>query len=294
MNKKYWNIIGSIVGILIIVLMIRKFMIVYNKIDWQIVHFSVLKVILSVLIFVGAYFVDVFAWKKILGRLNIKVAYLKAFVVLSFANMGKYIPGKIFTVIGRVAIDTDKKREVVFSVFIEMFFLSLSAFIISLFIISGMWNIDIKILIIIAILSLFGVHPIIINFVLKNILKRKEYEWQSGMMANIVLLFVYLFSWILKGFSFYLMVRSFVYTDNVWYVISVFPLSWMIGFFAIIVPGGIGVREGIMSVALSRILEESLSIGISLFSRLWIMIIEILSLIISFIIWGIRKDSLWG
>ncbi len=293
MNKKYWNIIGSIIGILIIIFMIKKFMVVYNKIDWQTVHFSILKVSLSVLIFVGAYFIDVFAWRKILERLNVKVSYLKAFVVLSFANMGKYIPGKIFTVIGRVAVDTDKKREVVFSVFIEMFFLSLSAFIISLFIISGMWNIDIRVLIIIAIFSLLGVHPLIINFVLKNILKRKEHEWQSGMLANIFLLLVYLLSWLLKGFSFYLMVKSFVYTDNIWYIISVFPLSWMIGFFAIIVPGGIGVREGIMSVALSRILEESLSIGISLFSRLWIMIIEILSLIISFVIWGIRKDSVW-
>ncbi len=289
MKNRYLKYIGFLIGIIIIYFLVKKFTTINNQIDWKNIHINYLYLVLSVIIFVSAYFIDVFAWQTILKQLQVKIPFSKGFVVLAFSNMGKYIPGKIFSVIGRIAVDTNNKSIVLLSVFVEMIFLSISAFFFSIYVIYDIWHINPAILVLSLLILLILLRPFFINSALKFIWGKqdKKKEWEGSYFKNLGIFGLYLLSWIWKGMAFFIMIKS-VYTDinisNLFYIGGSFALSWMIGFFAIIVPGGIGVREGILSLSLSGFIPEAMAIILSLFARIWIMIIELIALIVAIII----------
>jgi uncharacterized membrane protein YbhN (UPF0104 family) len=62
------------------------------------------------------------------------------------------------------------------------------------------------------------------------------------------------------------------------YTSSVFVLSAVIGIVAIIAPGGLGVREGIMiTILISLGFKNNEVISLSAFSRVWFLIGEVLT-----------------
>ena len=60
--------------------------------------------------------------------------------------------------------------------------------------------------------------------------------------------------------------------------VAVFTLSYLAGFLALIAPGGIGVREGVMALLLTRagIATPSEATWLVVASRLWLTVLEIL------------------
>jgi uncharacterized membrane protein YbhN (UPF0104 family) len=56
---------------------------------------------------------------------------------------------------------------------------------------------------------------------------------------------------------------------------GIFAISGLLGFYSLITPGGLGVREGFQAYLMSMFMPVSIAIFISIFSRIWITLAEI-------------------
>ena len=87
-------------------------------------------------------------------------------------------------------------------------------------------------------------------------------------------------SWILYGIAFALFARGVSprVTGNAWSYIAVYTGSYLAGYLALFVPGGVGVREAALVVAMPRFQLASAADAfvIAITSRLWLTVLEIL------------------
>jgi uncharacterized membrane protein YbhN (UPF0104 family) len=87
-------------------------------------------------------------------------------------------------------------------------------------------------------------------------------------------------AWVLFGLAFHLLGIGLLRhpTGDASDAIAVFTLSYLAGFLALIAPGGIGVREGVMALLLTRagIATAAEATWLVVASRLWLTVLEIL------------------
>lgn len=76
-------------------------------------------------------------------------------------------------------------------------------------------------------------------------------------------------SWILSGTGFYLLVLGLGYELSWFAAVAIYAGSWAIGFVVLILPGGIGVREGSMVYLLQYTLPVEVAILIAGVARVW-------------------------
>jgi uncharacterized membrane protein YbhN (UPF0104 family) len=64
-----------------------------------------------------------------------------------------------------------------------------------------------------------------------------------------------------------------------WEIVATFGAAYLIGFLALFAPGGLGVREGIITLLLASYLPGGLPAAVAVAARLWTTAIELVSLI---------------
>ena len=103
-------------------------------------------------------------------------------------------------------------------------------------------------------------------------------------MIKVVLLFIC--NWLIVGTGFYILVVS-LYPSvgfSQWlYVGGIYGLSAIIGILAIFTVSGLGVREGILIAGLILIMPKEYAVIISIVSRLWATIAELILILVAFI-----------
>lgn len=111
-------------------------------------------------------------------------------------------------------------------------------------------------------------------------------------MLKVVLLFIA--NWLIVGIGFFILTQS-IYPDiqmsEMLYCAGIWGVSAIMGILAIFAPSGIGVREGIMIWGLSQIMPLEYAMVISVVSRLWQTIPELVLVALAFIWSRIRKMS---
>ena len=103
-------------------------------------------------------------------------------------------------------------------------------------------------------------------------------------MIKVVLLFIC--NWLIVGTGFYILVVS-LYPSvgfSQWlYVGGIYGLSAIIGILAIFTVSGLGVREGILIAGLILIMPKEYAVIISIVSRLWATVAELILILAAFI-----------
>ncbi len=96
----------------------------------------------------------------------------------------------------------------------------------------------------------------------------------------------FILHFLLLGLSFFLCIRSLYELTWVNFpgLCGVYALSHMIGLVTVIAPGGLGVREGALSVQLAHIIPSGLPEVIALGARMWFTLIELVSYLAMLII----------
>ena len=91
--------------------------------------------------------------------------------------------------------------------------------------------------------------------------------------------------WIFYGISFYFLLKSLGPTIgiDIFQPIIIFVLAYQIGYLAFFAPGGIGVRELVLTKGLASFFGD-VAIGVSIIARIWNLIVEIISALIALII----------
>lgn len=242
-------------------------------------------------------------WHYITKINDCAIGYEKAITSYLYSILGKYIPGKVFMLAARLTYYKEENAplpKVTVCFFIENICTLLGAamlFIVSLFFFPNELLEDYKWLTIAVIVAFFVcIHPKIINFFLRLIGKvfKKDLEipMKYSQMLKVVVLFVG--NWLIIGVGFFILAQS-IYPDlqfsQMLYCAGIWGVSAIMGILAVFAPSGLGVREGIIIAGLMLIMPENEAMVISVVSRLWQTIPELLLVAMAFIWSRIRKMS---
>ena len=58
-------------------------------------------------------------------------------------------------------------------------------------------------------------------------------------------------------------------------MVAAYAAAYAVGFLALLTPAGLGVREGVLVVALAPVLPAGPALVVALSSRLWMMLVEL-------------------
>ena len=232
------------------------------------------------------------------------ISFLSSWTLFQLSELGKYLPGKVGQFVGMAALCRSleiSRDEAIASTLLQLMFQCLLGCLIGVpFIFSpeirgilinmlaNLWHNSFRTPAIILIIIGLGAVILILfrNWQLSKIRHfQKVIPGIFSFKKVFGLIVIYLLLWACIGVSFFLFVKSIYPIQIVQLPIisSIYPFAWSIGFMSLITPGGIGVREGVLSIFLTTCLPPVTATLVALLSRLWVIITEI---IIAGIAWG--------
>ena len=303
-NKdKLLKALKIIFGVLVVVFLAWYFRKNWDEFSEKIMSVNIGIFIVSMLFYFVYKITLASLWHYITKINGCSIRYEKAVTSYLYSILGKYIPGKVFMLAARLTYYKEEEAplsKVTVCFFIENVCTLLGAamlFIVSLFFFPNELLENYKWLTLLLIAAFFVcIHPKIINFVLRLIgkifKKNLEIPMKYSQMLKVVLLFIG--NWLIVGFGFFILTKS-IYPAVEWsqmlYCAGIWGVSAIMGILAIFAPSGLGVREGIIVAGLMLIMPQSDAMVISVVSRLWQTIPELLLVAMAFVYSRIRRLS---
>ena len=83
--------------------------------------------------------------------------------------------------------------------------------------------------------------------------------------------------WVVTGLAFAALVASLypLALTDIPVVVAAYAAAYAVGFLALLTPAGLGVREGVLVVALASVLPAGPALVVALLSRVWMMLVEL-------------------
>lgn len=231
-------------------------------------------------------------WRALLAEFGSSLSFSQTIQTLFISSMGRYIPGRIWQFSSAVYLlhEFGVSPETAVTVSILSQFITIFAGLVaSLPVLSlwldmvGMTSLGFLAVAIICMISIgIAVYPCwwirVTNRVLRWFGRREiSYSYASRRLGRYFLF--YLIVWAALGFAFYVLVEA-VYPVQ----LRVFPLilasfafAYIAGYIAIFTPGGLGVREGALVLALSLFLPPTVATMAAILSRFWMILVEFLA-----------------
>jgi glycosyltransferase 2 family protein len=239
----------------------------------------------------------VIGWRRILMATGNDVSINVAGFTWLTPNIGKYVPGIVLMVAGRIALLNRfgvRKAAAAGNIIWEHVFVILSAVPFSLFVLLNNagkfpFNIIVATICVSLLMLLLVLNPPLIQRVITfslNIFKKPPLELILKRKAILNLFILYLLVWIVYGLSGVTLAYTLGIEDKVPMLLlfNVYIFSWFIGFISVITPGGLGVREGVLILMLSSYVPMSELITFAIFARVTWITIELVGVIIGVII----------
>ncbi len=266
--------------------------------------FNLVYLIIALLLCFAGFIADAFAWRKALKVYDFeKASFNDAISGMGLSIFGKYIPGKIWVIAGRAAYISNKYKYAFNSVsavsFNAQFIVLWTGLFVGALGIIIYGNIDYwgeLVLLFWLGLSLIIFTKWFRQIVIKlfYLLFKKKIELpEISALKNIKIIPYYFLPWLFWCAGFYFLAGS-LSPDTVNPLVGVgFALGSTFGVLAVVVPGGIGVREGVLTgfLVLSGMSLE-LAVAISLASRLWYLCGEFFIFLYSVILKFITRKTL--
>jgi hypothetical protein len=279
MRKWFFNILIYLSLIFLVVYLFR-----YNYIDLKGIQFNFWHLSLSCIFLWIGFVASALAWRKCLALHNIPISGAKAIVSHGLSVFAKFIPGKVWVVLGRAAkVSSDGvslktasyaslKEQLVYV------WIGLALGIVFLFFQNGNWSLLLIVFTLFLGLTVFNLSDWFRQLVAlgyKKITKREFDIPRISAKEILALAGSIAIYWVLWSAGFWLFTKSII-ADISPLVVLVFPLSVTLGLLAIVVPGGLGVREGFIVLGLSLLgVPVDIATTISIAARLWFLSGEI-------------------
>jgi uncharacterized membrane protein YbhN (UPF0104 family) len=252
--------------------------------------FRLLPLFLSTALFALSYFVQIWAWYLITLNLGIALPFQETLEGWFYSQMGKYLPGKVWLLLGRFYFYDSKgksRKTLTVALYFETVTMMVAAgllFFASLLFFREVQSAPFRWAFLWLVLILpaapFSLHPRILQRISNGILrflKRQPITISMSYPDILRVLGVCLCSWVMGGVGFYLFVDSVfpVSSGHILFLTGALAISNTLGLLALFAPGGLGVREGVLVFLLSSIMPGSVAVVLSVLTRLWMTLIEI-------------------
>lgn len=257
----------------------------------------------SLALLILGFLADCISWRIILKNNKIVISWKDSILSLGMSVFGKYIPGKIWLITGISSKVASITGESVIK--ISMLATVVQVLTILMGFVVGAIGLkpfmDIRLIVLIYILAglfaglflLFQKKVCASNFVQKYKLTR---EFVSPLVRSISLqlLIWIIVTWVLWSVSFYLLAVSLGFSMDLAGAF-VLPLGLSVGIIVLIAPGGLGVREGVLSLLLSGFLTSRQEIvTLAAFSRVWFLSGEVFLFLLAVLLTLTNRRKLVG
>ena len=286
---KTQTIITAVVVAAILFFLIRFLVSNWRQVATFNFTFTYSYLILSFPVLFVFFFLRVYAWQTILRKMQITLSLIKCLKVSFLSMMGKYLPGKVWTVLGKVYLSDKEgipKAEAFTSVVIEIVIeivASIFFFFFYLFSLMEQPLLSTKVLYLLALILVGGLvflHPRVFYTVLNAFLRtlKKETIPEAIKYRDIIQIFLlYIVIVLVQGIAFYLLVNALLYVplQNLIGLTACFAVAGALGTLSFFAPSGLGVREGILALLLSTYILSPVAVLISLLARIWVTLAEV-------------------
>jgi hypothetical protein len=227
-------------------------------------------------------------WHLLLSYLGSEVGFWKSFRILQLAQLGKYLPGRVWAIGGQLYLGEREgipRPTLLWAMGLHWFFNLLSGAIIFLpflYVLTPLWAAVSVTLILMFLLGL-GFLPRRILRLLSGWVDLSDPEKLPSSLLRISsgqclsIFFAFVFTWSFFGFAFWSLINTIteVPLGAYYKVLASFCGAWVVGVISFFAPGGIGVREGAMVYLLGQFLLPSVAVIITIAARLWITLVEL-------------------
>ncbi len=271
-----WLVIATIFG-----LIIRALVMNLPELRRQTIGCNIWYLIASVFLLCIHYLFYALLWHLLTVANQASIPRGQAIVAWFYSMLGKYVPGKVFLWAGRVFYYKRHGRSikrVTFCFTLEMALQLLAACIIATVVLAQSSQSPLQayrhaawlLLIVLAVI----VNPRVLQFLVNTVLKwfgREQIVIDMRVRDMAALLLGYLANGFVLGASFYLFVNAFcpLGTEQYLFLTAALLTAGMVGIVSVFAPGGLGVREGALLVALCLIMPQTTAAVIVLAARLW-------------------------
>lgn len=284
----------------IAVLFIAKFLLDnYSKISEKLVEIKVTFLFLSILLFFLYYFLRGFLWKQILESKEQKVNFFENLYRYEISELKRFVPGNIWSFLSRGVqfseLGVDKKI-VGISILMEIQLVLSGSFLFSLLCFPLILNDAILREKIIAFIPL-SLAVAAIFFIATTYLYHKRYDKNITLIKSIYLpgisvgskiklTIISTFTFIIFGLANYLIyASSFGFTlESIIFLSAFFTFALLVGYLSFFTPMGLGVREGVIILGLSKTVGVINSSFFAIFSRVVLIVSELSYLLLLFLI----------
>lgn len=249
-----------------------------SRYDWSL-NYSAFAIALLLMLLGSSFYA--YLWKLILVRLGNPLSYRKSFRIFFLSQLGRYIPGKVWGILGLVYLSEREgipKSLSAASITLQLILQLLSGTMIFLFTLP-LWQRGIGStrglypFLILLFLGLLLIHPSIVRrgLGLFSRLTRQEVisiDWNyKEILAQLALWTIF---WSLNGLAHLLLINALFPLPLTYLpiVTGIFAAGWVVGFIALFAPAGLGVMEGILTFLLGFYFPAYVAIIIALLTRL--------------------------
>ena len=301
----------------ILFFLFKHFFELLRKLDLESISFNPLWLLTSFAILIIYRTLRVFPWLTLYQSTTSKsVSFLSSWTLLQLSELGRYLPGKVGQFVGISVLCCSleiSRGDAIASTFLQLAFQCLLGVFIGIPVLlspeakellqkmfTNLWHNSFRSI------TLFGAF-VGIGAVLFILLRKRLSSQKVHIQTAIRSIFsfnkmfrltvIYLLLWACLGVGFFFFVKS-IYPIQIVQlpiIMSVYPFAWSIGFLSFITPGGLGVREGVLSIFSAACLPPATATLVALLSRLWVINTEV---ILAGIAWGCyyrqkrKKDKL--
>ncbi len=266
--------------------------------DWEI---NPLLIVLSIVFHLTTFVFFSGMWCILIRAFGYNVPFKYAFKISYIADLGRYIPGKVWSVFGMVYFlnKINVKKEVAFAswgvALILGFLPGFAVVFIALSFHPEMMpealrgNIGvlpyIAMVVTVLITILLALMPeksmLIFNWFLK-LLKRPQIEFKLKKKVALIILIGYFIGWVFYGLGFYTFINAIMVKPPLPVVAGVgsFAMAYLIGYMTFFTPGGLGARELVLTAVLTPFLGP-VAAGAAVAARLWNMVSELIAALIA-------------
>jgi uncharacterized membrane protein/uncharacterized membrane protein YbhN (UPF0104 family) len=255
---------------------------------------------IGIIFFLLYFFVRSFLWQEIIKEKGNKLSFRKSTYYWEISEIKRYTPGNIWSFLSRTKLFTNDNmstKDMVYSLFSETVLIILGCFLASTVYISALFNNNVFDILLFTLSFLSIIFYVFANKInqkikFKGVLERiKDLLPGDNYEHNFKLYFLSFLAFVFFGIATYFSSSAIFYLnpkDSV-LIVSLSVFSLLVGYLSIITPMGLGVREGVMTLGLSKSLTFSQAGLISIFSRIIFILSEIIFLAIVFIINNVKN-----
>lgn len=299
-------LIGWPLSLISIIFIIKLIIDKSSELNLDFSKINIFYLLFGIFLFFVYYLLRSFLWQQTLKEKGQKIPFRENTYRFAFSEIKRYVPGNIWSFLSRGVLFAEigvNKRTLGISLLADIQQVIIGCGVVSLLAIPWLLNSPDEFKI--KLVSLFPVSiiAIAIFFITTGLIYTKKYDSSKSMLlhssrlwtnfflpgfdlkSKLKLSFVSVLTYFVFGIANYLVFASIFPTNTIGFLTlsSFFVFSLLIGYLSFITPMGLGVREGVVTLALSKITTLTNAGAIAIFTRIVLILSELLFLLFAFI-----------